>query len=296
MSAYFACPLCNTFHASDFNTLRSHQRNNCVDSSYHYVHEDHSMTQVPEPENDHLDDSNMNNVEHQTSDDDAMSIDEVSINFSVTGVAAVQGTIVFQYHDPRHMTVPQKASLKIYSKAVQYHVPRQFLRYTAKIINENIISQMGPDANILGGRFPTLDTMNRLLIKTNEDIGMFKDYHFCPRGCYLYPENSTDNQCPNPLCHLPRYVVQYGVTLPIPAVIMSICSIGVVLAEMLLDPSTRPLFGYRAAYEKAHEDGVYTNHYAAECLQNVSNLGDILETSDVSRSSGWRHFGDTMET
>ena len=125
------------------------------------------MTQVPEPENDHLDDSNMNNVEHQTSDDDAMSIDEVSvggisvgspgtdkkkerkkkINFSVTGVAAVQGPIVFQYHDPRHMTVPQKAALKIYSKAVQYHVPRQFLRYTAKIINEDIISQMGPDAN-----------------------------------------------------------------------------------------------------------------------------------------------------
>ncbi|KAG1444653.1 hypothetical protein G6F56_010213 [Rhizopus delemar] len=150
MSAYFACPLCNIFHASDFNTLRSHQRNNCVGSSYHYVHEDHSMTQVPEPENDHLDDSNMNNVENQTSDDDAMSIDEVSvggISVGSPGVAAVQGPIVFQYHDPRHMTVPQKAALKIYSKAVQYHVPRQFLRYTAKIINEDIISQMSPDAN-----------------------------------------------------------------------------------------------------------------------------------------------------
>ncbi|KAG1445165.1 hypothetical protein G6F56_010009 [Rhizopus delemar] len=102
------------------------------------------------------------------SDDDAMSIDEVSvggisvdgsgtdkkkerkkkkINFSATSFAAVQGPIVFQYHDPRHMTVPQKAALKIYSKAVQYHVPRQFLRYTAKIINEDIISQMSPDAN-----------------------------------------------------------------------------------------------------------------------------------------------------
>ncbi|CAO3680557.1 unnamed protein product, partial [Rhizopus stolonifer] len=75
MSAYFACPLCNIFHASDFNTLRSHQRNNCVGSSYHYVHEDHSMTQVSELENVRLNDSDMNNV----SDDDAMSIDEISL-------------------------------------------------------------------------------------------------------------------------------------------------------------------------------------------------------------------------
>ncbi|KAG1442091.1 hypothetical protein G6F56_011209 [Rhizopus delemar] len=119
--------------------------------------------------------------------------------------------------------------------------------------------------------------MNRLLIKTNDDIGMFKDYHVCPRGCYLYPENSTNSQCPNPLCHLPRYVVQDGVTLPVPAAITSICSIGVALAEMLLDPNTSPLFDYRAAYEEAHEDSVYTDIFSGSFSRQTYLRNGLFE-------------------
>ncbi|KAG1439743.1 hypothetical protein G6F56_012190 [Rhizopus delemar] len=63
---------------------------------------------------------------------------------------------------------------------------------------------------------------------------------------------------------------------------MSICSIGVALAEMLLDPNTRQFFDYRAAYEEAHEDGVYTDIFSGSVFRQTylqkglfENPGDI---------------------
>lgn len=151
--------------------------------------------------------------------------------------------------------------------------------------------------------FPSPDTVERLLLKTNEILGLYKKFDMCSEGCFLYPEGSTDlTHCPNVECQKPRFVDQANSSVTKPVAYMSVASVGAALAQMLMDDEIRPLFGYRADFDSQDypvdqyldifSGRVYKNYLSNGLFQNLDDIGLMIVVDGFSP----KHHASTSMT
>lgn len=126
-----------------------------------------------------------------------------------------------------------------------------------------------------GGNLPSSDTVQRRLHRINEELGLIKIMDCCSNGCYLYPEGSQDDMCPE--CDEPRFERENGPSIST----MSVTSVGAALAEKIMDDDIFPLFSYRDTYDEAHRDGMYTDIFSGSIHQSeYVEGGELFQNKD----------------
>ena len=97
----------------------------------------------------------------------------------------------------------------------------------------------------------------------------------CSNGCYLYPEGSQDDMCPE--CDEPRFERENGPSIST----MSVTSVGAALAEKIMDDDIFPLLSYRDTYDEAHRDGMYTDIFSGSIYQSeYVEGGELFQNKD----------------
>lgn len=145
----------------------------------------------------------------------------------------------------------------------------------------------------VGLSFPSPDTVERLLLRTNARLGLYRKLDVWSEGCYLYPEGSIDpTHCPNVECQKPRFVDQVSGSVPKPVASVSVASVGAALAQMLMDDELRPLFGYRADFDNQNypddqyldifNGRVYKNYLSNGLFQNPDDIGLMIVVDGFS--------------
>lgn len=164
---YFTCSFCNAFYASSPNQLRNHVRHRCMASPYRNLRAiQSSRSSVPmaglEAEDtvesmDELTGSpSMDNTSGQFLNIDAdIEMDSVSpgkqlkknrfswipINNIVTGPSN-SNSRVYQFRQVEEMGPIKTAAMKIFNKAEEFGVPRQFQRDLAHILNNEVLNKL----------------------------------------------------------------------------------------------------------------------------------------------------------
>ena len=168
--SFFTCDICNLFETKTFSQLVYHQQNGCVGPSYHELSDRDSeaepieaqrrseQRQVESMELDRRsDDEDLNDyVRSPLSDNDDMSVQQTEavtegtdlkisdVVYVINKSFQVAEPFVYQFREANYMSPMDKLAMKMYKKADECGVPRQFLRYVTRLINKDILQKLDP--------------------------------------------------------------------------------------------------------------------------------------------------------
>ncbi|GAA5796807.1 hypothetical protein HPULCUR_002184 [Helicostylum pulchrum] len=102
------------------------------------------------------------------------------------------------------------------------------------------------------------------------------EYSVCPTGCKLYGLNETTTVCEH--CNENRFK---GLSQQVPKSVMSIMSIGDLLAQMLSDPKTNQLLKYRSERE-TNDIGEITDIFDGQNYKDLIRKGFFTNPNDIA--------------
>lgn len=117
------------------------------------------------------------------------------------------------------------------------------------------------------------DVVDSVIARKSEVKG--QDYEICRNGCKLFGIGDLHRQCP--LCEAPRYKDELNI---IPHSTMKIMSIGDLLAQMLANPTTRELLGYRA--NRSPVPGLISDIFDGENYKDLVRKGLFTNPNDIA--------------